>query len=182
MSVENWKWANELTGKCLIRVSSYGGPRCCKRTCYLALLEAVPYINDHLGLNLRINEDLICKYWKKNEECLRKLCPFHEWNPRNTEAGFPIIVPEQKLPKRDPSKDCKCMSEPIDIEDADCYLEWLKKSGEKVVRGEVVCEAEVNKRTIEFEAEVDGILTHCIEDGDRFKPGTVLGVIRASKA
>ncbi len=183
LSVENWKWANELTGHCLIRISSYGGPRCCKRTCYLALMEAVPFINEKLRLNLRFNESVICKYSDQNAECLKENCPFYERNPRNCDPGLAIVVPGEKLPKKDPKKDpnCACQTDPVEIEGSDCYISWLAETGEKVRRDQVICEAEVDKRTIEFTAETDGILTHCIENGDRFRPGTVLGYIRAPK-
>ncbi len=181
LSIENWQWANELTGHCLLRIASYGGPRCCKRTCYLALMEAIPYINDKLGLNLKFNDAITCKYSAQNKECLKHNCPFFERHPRNSAEGCPIVVPGQMMPKKDPSKDCACQYEPVDIEDADCYIEWLKGSGEFVKRGEPICDAEVDKKTIEFIAECDGYLTHSIENGDHFGVGTTIGYIKATK-
>ena len=181
LSVQNWQWANELTGHCLLRIASYGGPRCCKRTCYLALMEAIPFINDKLGLNLKFNDAITCKYSAQNNECLKYNCPFFEKHLRNSKEGCPITVPEEMLPKKDPSKSCACQYEPIEIEGADCYIEWLKDTGSFVKRGEAICEAEVDKKVIEFTAECDGYLTHSIENGDRFAPGTVIGHIRAHK-
>lgn len=78
MSGENWKWANEATGKSLLRIAQYPGPRCCKRTSFLAALEAVPYINEKCGLHFEITEDITCRYHQKNAECLESKCPFYK--------------------------------------------------------------------------------------------------------
>ena len=181
LSVENWKWANELTGRCLLRVSSYGGPRCCKRTCYLTLMEAVPYVNGKLGLNIKYNDALICKYSNQNNECLKTECPFFEKHLRNTEEGCPITVPGQMLPKADPSKDCACQYEPVDIAESTCYIKWEKPSGAFVKKDEPICEAEADKKAIEFVAGCDGYLTHEIENGDYFTAGSVIGHIKSKR-
>lgn len=181
LSIENWKWANELTGRCLIRVSSYGGPRCCKRTCYLSLMEAVPFINKKLDLNIKFNDAHTCKYSDRNKECLKSGCPFFERHPRNTKEGCPITVPAEMLPKDDPSKDCACQYEPVDIAESTCYINWLKPAGAFVRKDEPICEAEADKIVIEFTADCDGYLTHEIENGDYFTAGTVIGRIRSKK-
>ena len=181
LSVENWKWANELTGRCLIRVSSYGGPRCCKRTCYLSLMEAVPYINEKLDLNIKFNEALICKYSDQNKECLKINCPFFERHPRNSEEGCPITVPGQMMPKKDPAKDCAGQYEPVDMAESTCYINWEKPDGAFVKKDEVICEAEADKKVIEFTAGCDGYLTHKIENGDYFNAGSIIGYIKSRK-
>lgn len=78
MAAENWQWANEATGKCLIKISQYPGPRCCKRTTFLAVMEGVPYINEKCGLHLEVNEEIECKYHNKNATCLEEGCPFYK--------------------------------------------------------------------------------------------------------
>ena len=181
LSVENWKWANELTGRCLIRVSSYGGPRCCKRTCYLALMEAIPYINEKLDLNIKFNDALICKYSDQNKECLKINCPFFERHPRNSEEGCPITVPGQMMPKKDPAKDCACQYEPVDMAESTCYINWEKPDGAFVKKDEVICEAEADKKVIEFTAGCDGYLIHKIENGDYFNAGSIIGYIKSRK-
>lgn len=75
-SVETWKWCNELTGRCLQRIASVEGPRCCKRVSYLSAAEAVPYVNEKLGLHLRTASGLRCKYHGKNPECRGAGCPY----------------------------------------------------------------------------------------------------------
>lgn len=78
LSVENWQWANEGTGKSLIAISKYPGPRCCKRTSFLAAQEGVPYINEKCGLHMEISDDIKCRYHGKNAQCLEEKCPFYE--------------------------------------------------------------------------------------------------------
>lgn len=77
MTRENWQWANEVTGRCLIAIARYPGPRCCKRTSFLAVREAVPYINEKCGLHLTVSEEIICEYHEKNAQCLEEECPFY---------------------------------------------------------------------------------------------------------
>ena len=72
LSVENWQWANEGTGKSLIAISKYPGPRCCKRTSFLAAQEGVPYINEKCGLHMEISDDIKCRYHGKNAQCLEE--------------------------------------------------------------------------------------------------------------
>lgn len=120
-SRKNWQWANEVTGKCLQKIASYPGPRCCKRTAFLAVNEGVPYINDRCGTTLVAGESLNCSYHDRSAECLE---------------------------------------------------------GDEVKAGETVCEGEVDKRVIEFEAPCDGILVkQCIKEGQVFTAGTVLGYV-----
>lgn len=76
-SVENWQWANEATGICLQKIAAYPGPRCCKRTSFLALQEGIPYINEKCGLRLTMDDEIQCKYHKINVDCIESKCPFY---------------------------------------------------------------------------------------------------------
>lgn len=77
MSETSWQWANEVTGLSLQNIASVPGPRCCKRTAYLSLIKAVPYINEKLHLHLSLSENIKCKYFTRNDTCKRELCPFY---------------------------------------------------------------------------------------------------------
>lgn len=177
---ENWQWANEATGKALLRIADYPGPRCCKRTGYLALLEAVPYINEKFGLSLAIDPGLICKYSRKNPDCLEEGCPFCEENPRNREEGFPIRVPEALMPRPERFRDCDCMHHPVDLTEKKGVIHWMRTEGDRVRKGDVLCEGEVDKKIIEICAEVDGVLaSQIVYEDEVFTAGTVLGYIRA---
>lgn len=75
---DNWNLANELTGRCLIRIASYPGPRCCKRTLFLSAQEACGYIVEKLGLPFEMSQQVVCRYHQKNAECLETECPFYK--------------------------------------------------------------------------------------------------------
>ena len=77
LSVAEWRLANLVTAKSLLSVAEHGGPRCCKRNTYLALLEAVDFLKENLGVTLKINKKLECEFHDLNRECLGKNCPFH---------------------------------------------------------------------------------------------------------
>lgn len=77
MSGTSWQWANELTGICLQAIGKIPGPRCCKRTGFLAVEAAVPYINEKLDLNLKLSEKIHCKYSDFNKECKKEECPYY---------------------------------------------------------------------------------------------------------
>ena len=76
MSGESFKWVNELTGICLQALAKVSGPRCCKRSAFLSIAASVPYINEKLNLNLKVNDNIICKYSDKNQDCKKENCPF----------------------------------------------------------------------------------------------------------
>lgn len=78
MSETSWQWANEVTGLSLQNIASVSGPRCCKRTAFLSLIKAVPYINEKLHLHLTLSEKITCKYFTKNDTCKKEACPFYE--------------------------------------------------------------------------------------------------------
>lgn len=57
-------------------------------------------------------------------------------------------------------------------------LQWLKSEGETVSKGEVVCEIETDKATVEIEASADGILHKIlIESGSAIPPLTIVALV-----
>lgn len=180
-SVENWQWANEITGICLQKISSYPGPRCCKRTSFLAVNEGVPYINEKLGLSLAAEPDRQCGYHHKNAECLEQKCPFYECEKKEPDTRQAIVVEEEKMPRKDPKRTCKCMNEPVKLAAKKGTLMWVKQEGDAVRKGEILCEGEVEKKIVEFLAPCDGVLTEqVIKDGEVFTAGDVLGYVKES--
>ncbi len=77
MSEESWQWSNEITGLSLQAISGIPGPRCCKRTCFLAVQAAIPYIEKKLCIKLKPPEGIVCKYSANNMECKKERCPFY---------------------------------------------------------------------------------------------------------
>ncbi len=72
-------WGSHMlyTSAALGRLAKVGGPRCCKRDAFLALKEAVEYINEHYDLSLQMSE-MKCDYSDCNEQCIRQRCPFYK--------------------------------------------------------------------------------------------------------
>lgn len=74
----------------------------------------------------------------------------------------PIFLPRLALPKERKTK-CGCK---INMEFKKAVLTWLVDQGDTVCRGEILCEAEVEKSVIEICAFADGILVEiCVDDG-----------------
>lgn len=66
-----------------------------------------------------------------------------------------------------------------DMESA-TLVEWLKKPGDRVHRGDVIAAVETQKGAIEIEGFVDGTLvSYCVDIGQKVPVGTVLALIRA---
>ena len=178
-SKENWQWANEVTGKCLQKIASYPGPRCCKRTAFLAVAEGVPYVNNKCGTALTVEESFKCRYHDMNAECLESECPYYESESIEKNTGCPIIVGHEMMPRKEPGRTCECMNRPVEMESKKGIVSWLKDEGDEVKAGETICEGEVDKLVVEFESPCDGILANqCIKEGQVFTAGTVLGYVK----
>ena len=77
LSVTDWKLANLATAKSLFSVAEHGGPRCCKRNTFLAILKAADFVKENFGVSFKINKELKCAFYPLNNECLQEKCPFH---------------------------------------------------------------------------------------------------------
>lgn len=76
-SGKNWGTVNDMTSKALSSISKFGGPRCCKRTTFLALLETVNYLNTNFNVQIPMKKEILCDFTKMNDECLKEACPFY---------------------------------------------------------------------------------------------------------
>jgi pyruvate dehydrogenase E2 component (dihydrolipoamide acetyltransferase) len=66
---------------------------------------------------------------------------------------------------------------------AGTLVEWRKKPGDRVSRGEIIAEVETDKGAIEIEVFEEGILQRiCVEPGQKVPVGTVLAVIDGPSA
>ena len=77
LSKEEWSLANSMTSKSLEVISENGGPRCCKRNSYLAILQAVEFISEHLGVTLELPENIVCGFSHRNKQCKKNNCLFY---------------------------------------------------------------------------------------------------------
>ncbi len=73
---EEWRLANLMTAACLTAIGEAGGPRCCKRDTYLALLVGGEFLNRHLAADLPMGSQPICSFSANNRECLATECRF----------------------------------------------------------------------------------------------------------
>lgn len=79
LSKDNWGKTNQDAGEILQRVGEYGGPRCCKRSTYSAILAAVKIL-ERDGL-VKFPEEAhkspVCQDFNRNEQCLQENCPYY---------------------------------------------------------------------------------------------------------
>ena len=77
LSKETWSLCNYATAGALSEMAKLGGPRCCKRNTFAALLFMKKYIAQHLGIVISVPDGIVCRYNKFNSECLKEKCPFY---------------------------------------------------------------------------------------------------------
>lgn len=75
LAEEPWGLSNQMTAKALESIGKVGGPRCCKRDSWLAILAAIDFTREHLGVEMKKTIP-ICNHSKKNNQCIGKRCPF----------------------------------------------------------------------------------------------------------
>ncbi len=59
---------------------------------------------------------------------------------------------------------------------------WLKEDGEYVEEGDILCEVESDKATVELPAEESGVLKRTVEDGTELEIGAVIGSLEPGDA
>lgn len=76
MKVKPWAQCQALTSDVLGKLADMGGPRCCKRNGYTAVLTAIDHIEMDLGVSLEKPDQITCQFFPNNKECLRTSCPY----------------------------------------------------------------------------------------------------------
>lgn len=76
LSKESWAQAHLMTSKSLASMAESGGPRCCKRDSFLAIIEAAHFLKESFEIVLPLKEDIVCPFKHLNSECLGKRCRF----------------------------------------------------------------------------------------------------------
>lgn len=72
----SWGQANRATAQALQVIGDVGGPRCCKRTTWLALLAGIRFAREELGVTLE-GRGPRCEFHGRNADCLKRDCPFY---------------------------------------------------------------------------------------------------------
>ncbi len=93
---------------------------------------------------------------------------------------YEIRVPEKAFPQNKDGKDCECMNREYLLTYKKGRLHWLCAPGEAVSKGQLLCEAEIEKRIFEVLSPADGVLSRrCVEEGARFAGEDLLGIVTA---
>ena len=80
LSRTEWKLSNMATAQCLMEIADHGGPRCCKRDTFLALLTAGAFTKKHFNVDFGMDKPVRCEFIAMNHECLLLACPFYPKN------------------------------------------------------------------------------------------------------
>lgn len=81
LSVDSWRLSNMMTARALMSIALHGGPRCCKRNTYLAIMEAAQFLKENLNVQMDISSEIQCQFSPLNKECLKEECRFY---PKDT--------------------------------------------------------------------------------------------------
>lgn len=77
LAVEEWGLSNRMTSFSLKKIGEIGGPRCCKRDSYLAIMAAVEFTKEQMGISMELGE-IHCTRSASNNQCIHERCPFHK--------------------------------------------------------------------------------------------------------
>ena len=64
-----------------------GGPRCCKRDSWLAILAAVDFVRERLRVEMERTVP-VCPYSRHNSQCIGSRCPFWAVNRKKPTVAF----------------------------------------------------------------------------------------------
>lgn len=84
LSKKEWKQSNLVTARSLLNIANHGGPRCCKRNSFLAIVEAVKFLKEEFGVELEVKGDIACEFDALNRECLKEECPYYRAGAETT--------------------------------------------------------------------------------------------------
>lgn len=79
LSNQEWGLSNQMTSCALKQIGKIGGPRCCKRNSYLAILAAIDFVKENLNVEM-VQSQVICQHSSTNQQCIKARCPFSKIN------------------------------------------------------------------------------------------------------
>ncbi len=71
-----WGTRMSATSNAVQAMGELGGPRCCKRDGFIALTEAIKYINENYEVQLPLT-DIKCGFFGRNDQCIKSRCPYN---------------------------------------------------------------------------------------------------------
>lgn len=72
----SWRLSNLMTSEALGQIAQLGGPRCCKRDSYTAILAAVSFVKEHFGVEM-VCDHVQCTHAHLNNQCIGSDCPYN---------------------------------------------------------------------------------------------------------
>lgn len=78
LSKSEWRLSNLMTAESLHVIANHGGPRCCKRDTFLAILTAAAFLQREFRIQIEVKEPVRCEFSPLNKECTKDECPFCE--------------------------------------------------------------------------------------------------------
>lgn len=79
-STDTYADTSALVGRCITEIGKIAGPRCCKRNSFIVMSVTIPFVEEKLGVQMDLPDDIVCAFSDRNDECIGRRCPFH---PRN---------------------------------------------------------------------------------------------------
>jgi hypothetical protein len=76
LSKKEWQLSNMLTASVLHSIATSGGPRCCKRDTFIALLESIKFLKNIFQTSINYSSNFHCKFSSLNQQCLNHDCIF----------------------------------------------------------------------------------------------------------
>lgn len=76
LSTQSWGLSNLMTSEALAEIARLGGPRCCKRNSFTAVLAAVRFVKQHFNIEMELPSQVVCDFYSENKECLGRRCPY----------------------------------------------------------------------------------------------------------
>ena len=82
LSGKSWGDCNRMTARSLQAIGEIGGPRCCKRNSFTAVLTAVRALDEEMGSTLPVAGPVVCHFQRENAQCLGRRCPYNPGHSR----------------------------------------------------------------------------------------------------
>ena len=79
LAQEPFALSHKMTARSLSAIGEIGGPRCCKRDSFMAVLSAIDFVKKHFGIEME-KPRVVCRYSEQNNQCIGTRCPFSEMN------------------------------------------------------------------------------------------------------
>ncbi len=76
LSVDEFRRSHLMTARALKSIGDLGGPRCCKRSSFTAIENAVDFVAEHMGVYME-KSPVVCTYHNTNSQCSEERCPYY---------------------------------------------------------------------------------------------------------